>query len=84
VVTSSLAIHNVPDAAGRDAAIDEIVRVLRPGGCALVVDFRHAAEYAARMRERGLAVTRRGLGWRMWFGGPQARGVLVVAMKPAR
>ena len=76
VVTSSLAIHNVPDAAGRDAAIDEIVRVLRPGGCALVVDFgtrrstrRGCASAGSRSRGGvwaggcGSAVRRRGACW---------------------
>ncbi|EID52803.1 methylase involved in ubiquinone/menaquinone biosynthesis [Saccharomonospora xinjiangensis XJ-54] len=39
VVLSSLALHHGPEAA-RAKAISEMYRVLRPGGCAVVVDFR--------------------------------------------
>ena len=38
VVVSSLAIHNIKGSAGRNQAIDEVVRVLRPGGRVLIVD----------------------------------------------
>jgi arsenite methyltransferase len=32
LIISNMALHNIPSAAGRRAAIDEAVRVLRPGG----------------------------------------------------
>lgn len=83
-VVSSLAVHNIPDAAGRQRAIDEVLRVLRPGGRLLLADFRATDEYARRLRERGAAdVTVRRLGWRFWYGGPHAATKLVSARRPA-
>jgi arsenite methyltransferase len=82
VVTSSLAIHNIGDAAGRDQAIAEIFRVLKSGGRALVADFRHTGDYQHRFAaETEVTVERRSLGWRFWYGGPQARTQLVIAKK---
>ena len=82
VVVSSLAIHNIPDAAGRARAIDEAVRVLRPGGRIAIADYRATREYAARLRELGVADVRtRGLGARFWYGGPWAATTLVTARK---
>ena len=43
VVVSSLAMHNVKGAARRDRAIDETVRVLRPGGRLLIADIAASA-----------------------------------------
>ena len=84
VVLSSLAIHNIPDAAGRVKAIDDTVRVLRRGGRVLIVDINATSEYEARLRERGIVdVERRALGPRMWFGGPWVAASLVRARKPA-
>jgi SAM-dependent methyltransferase len=78
VVVSSLAIHNVYDAAGRAQALREIARVLKPGGRALLQDIRHTAEYAAGLRAAGLVeVERSGLQWRIF---PPAR--IVAARKP--
>ena len=83
LVLSSLAIHNIPDAAGRSKAIDEAVRVLRHGGCVLIVDIGATREYETRLRERGMAdVERRSVGPRMWFGGPWVAASLVRARKP--
>lgn len=82
LVVSSLAIHNVPDAEGREKAVDEAWRVLAPGGRVVLVDMRHAPAYAARLRALGAAdVALRSAGWRMWFGGPQARSQVVTARK---
>lgn len=39
VVTSTLAVHHIPDAA-RPAAFDELYRVTRPGGRMLIADFQ--------------------------------------------
>jgi ubiquinone/menaquinone biosynthesis C-methylase UbiE len=61
VVVSSLAIHNVYDAAGRARALAEIARVLKPGGRALLQDFRHTADYAAALRAAGFRDVRRRL-----------------------
>jgi arsenite methyltransferase len=83
VVVSSLAIHNIKARDGRAHAIDEAVRVLRPGGRLVIADIRAADEYAARLTELGLLeVTRRRLGWRFWYGGPWVAASLVTATKP--
>ncbi len=50
LVTASLAIHNIPTAAGRREAVAEAWRVLRPGGTLLIVDIRRTSEYAATLR----------------------------------
>lgn len=82
VVVSSLAIHNVPDAAGRAAAVREIARVLKPGGRALLADFKYANDYAETLRAAGLIdVQTRGLGARFWYGGPWAATTAVSARR---
>jgi arsenite methyltransferase len=47
VVVSSMALHNIPGAAGRAAAVGEIARVLKPGGRVAILDFRNTKQYAA-------------------------------------
>lgn len=59
VVVSSLAIHNLPNAAERERALAEIVRVLKPGGQIALLDFIHTAEYLARLRRAGLSALQR-------------------------
>ncbi len=54
VVLSSWAIHNIDEPAERERAITEIVRVLRPGGRAVIVDIRHAPDYAAVFERLGM------------------------------
>lgn len=79
VVTSSLAIHNIVDEEGREQALEEIWRVTKPGGTALVADFRHTDEYARCLAGwPGASVERRRLDWRFWYGGPQAATSLVT------
>jgi arsenite methyltransferase len=55
VVVSSLAIHNVPSEAGRDRAVAEIARVLKPGGGLLIQDMRNVDRYAAQLKAYGIA-----------------------------
>lgn len=62
VVLSNACLHNIPDARGRAEACREIGRVLRPGGVALVSDFRETALYAAAFREADFSVERSALG----------------------
>jgi len=67
VVLSSLAIHNISGRAGREAAIGEAVRVLRPGGRLVIADVRATRLYQAQLAKLGMNdVTRTSLGWRFW------------------
>jgi ubiquinone/menaquinone biosynthesis C-methylase UbiE len=58
-VLSNLCLHNIPTREGRAAACHEIARLLRPGGIALISDFRDTDEYVAAFREQGLETNRR-------------------------
>lgn len=85
VVVSSLAIHNISAAPDREKAVDEAVRVLRPGGRLALVDISAGPAYRRRLAELGLVdVTMRNLGWRMWWGGPWMPTRVVTAVKPSR
>lgn len=53
VVVSRAAIHNIYDSGGRDKAIREIARVLKPGGEALIEDIRHAERYTRVFHDSG-------------------------------
>ena len=55
---SSWALHNIYDAAGRDQAVREIVRVLKAPGRLALVDIRHGGEYAATLRAAGMGDVR--------------------------
>ena len=82
LIVSSVAIHNIGQQAGRDRAIDEAWRVLRPGGRLLIADISKSRRYRQRLEELGATVVRRNLGWRMWWGGPWVPTMLVDARKP--
>ncbi len=62
VVLTNLCLHNIPTREGREQACREIVRVLKPGGVALISDFIHIREYAAAFRKAGAHASRAG-----WF-----------------
>jgi arsenite methyltransferase len=83
VVTSSLAIHNLRFLASRFQALDEAIRVLRPGGKVVVADIRSAKNYAEHLRGVGAVdVSVRNLGPGFWFGGPWQATSVVTATKP--
>lgn len=84
LVISNWAVHNIPSAEGRQAAIDEAARVLRPGGRLAIADLLHTKRHCARLQDLGLTdVQRHNLGWRMWCGAPFFPTMFVTATKPA-
>lgn len=87
VIISRAAIHNLYKEADREEALHEIVRVLKPGGQALIDDIRHIDSYTATFERLGCTVQRFGsrivaftLGLLTW--GSLRPGVLIV-QKPA-
>ena len=52
-VVASLSIHNIPNKEGRAKAIQEIHRVLKPGGQIALLDFMATDEYFATLRSIG-------------------------------
>ena len=82
IVVSSLAIHNIRSNADRARAVEEVWRVLKPGGRLAIADIRATARYAETLRTLGATgAARRGLGWRFWYGNPFAGTRLVTASK---
>jgi SAM-dependent methyltransferase len=84
LVISNIALHNVKGRAGCAQAIEEAVRVLRPGGRLMIADLAATDFYRSQLLRLGmLGVSSRGLGWRMWWSGPWLATRLVTATKPA-
>lgn len=54
VVLSNLCIHNIYEKTGRLQACQEIARVLKKGGTAIISDFRHMQEYRYNFTNMGL------------------------------
>ena len=78
VVTSALVIHNIPSTEGQYRALDEAMRVLRPGGQLLIADFWWMArKYAAHLGQGTL----RDLGPGYWYGAPILRVTLLHVVK---
>lgn len=53
VILSSLVLHNLGTEEKRFQAIDEIMRVLRPGGIMIIQDFRYIKDYAVYCKGQG-------------------------------
>lgn len=58
IVVSNLCIHNIPGRSGREQACQEIARVLKPGGTALISDFKNTGDYQRILAGAGLRVSR--------------------------
>jgi arsenite methyltransferase len=59
VVVSNLCLHNIYDRATRRQALEQIARVLKPGGVAILSDYKLTGEYARQLRNAGLSVETR-------------------------
>ncbi|SFS21644.1 Methyltransferase domain-containing protein [Granulicella pectinivorans] len=59
VIVSNLCIHNIYDRPTRIAALHQIVRVLKPGGVALISDYKRTAEYADVFSKAGMVVEKK-------------------------
>jgi ubiquinone/menaquinone biosynthesis C-methylase UbiE len=57
VILSLLCLHNIEVAKDRQAACQEIARVLKPGGVAYIADYSATRSYADMFRAQGLTVT---------------------------
>lgn len=63
-VMSTFVLHNLHTADDRKNAIQQMVRVLKPGGTLIVQDFQFTQEYADAMRKLGMTdIKRSGLQW---------------------
>jgi arsenite methyltransferase len=78
VILSNLCLHNIYDRKVRGQALQQIVRVLKPGGVAILSDYKLTGQYEEQLREAGLVVERR---WgNPLYTFPPLR--IVVARKP--
>jgi arsenite methyltransferase len=59
VIVSNLCLHNIYDAPTRRLALQQIVRALKPGGIALISDYKRTGEYAEEFRKSGLIVEKK-------------------------
>jgi arsenite methyltransferase len=78
LIVSNLCIHNIYDKLTRMKALAEIVRVLKPGGEALISDYKLTKEYAKEFAALGLDVRMQWGSWLTTF--PPLR--VVIAKKP--
>jgi arsenite methyltransferase len=63
VILSTAALHNIYDAPGRERAVREIARVLKPGGRVVIADIRHTRDYAAVLGSCGLGELQHRVSW---------------------
>ena len=78
IVTSAMAIHNIPSDEGRYRALDEAIRVLRPGGQLFIADpWPIVRKYATHLGQGTL----RPLGPGYWYSGPWLAVTLLHVVK---
>ena len=86
LVLSSVAVHNIDrrhwqSPRRRLQAVNEAVRVLKPGHRLVIADLVWASAYAQHLVDLGMKDVRcQSLGWRSWYG-PWAGAKLVTATK---
>ena len=61
VVLSNLCLHNISKSEARTDACREILRVLKPGGKAVISDFKNTAAYVGAFQSAGARTTRSGM-----------------------
>ena len=66
IVVSNLVIHNIADRAGREQALREIGRVLKPGGRLAIIDIARTGEYARVLQSLGFRDVHRSAPTFMW------------------
>lgn len=57
VVLTNQCLHNIYNKDGRNTACKEIARVLKPGGTAILSDYRHVKEYQSNFERMGMVTT---------------------------
>ena len=78
VVVSNLCLHNIYNKQGRETACSEIARVLKPGGVAIIADFRHVKQYKQHFDALGLATK---LSYASWVASYPPLTILKVTKK---
>jgi arsenite methyltransferase len=78
LIVSNLCLHNIYDRTTRRRAIEQIARVLKPGGTAILSDYKLTGEYASQLRELGFLIEKR----RGSFVTTFPRLTVIVARKP--
>jgi arsenite methyltransferase len=58
VIVSNLCLHNIYDREMRRQAVEQIARVLKPGGVAILSDYKLTGQYAEQLRGAGFQVKR--------------------------
>jgi arsenite methyltransferase len=85
LVVSNLGVGAITKSAERESAVDEAVRVLKPGGRIAIADTNFTGHVAKRLADLGmLDVKTSSMGWEAWYGGPWRPTKLVCARKPRK